>query len=161
MQPFAERLANSAFPTVTTQPSPTLTATASPQQVQWIPSDDKQGSAGLCINWVPTMGSLCANSADFVPWTQFKSELEQKVLPQTDVPQGSTLKLLPGNDGQPNWFIQILTPDAQPAGYVAIGENPSIDVYDGLIRVVVEGLPATTKSTATFQRYSDGSYLKR
>jgi len=149
-------------PQVTAQPSPDPTSTPSAQKVQWIPDNDGRGIAGLCINnWVMSPnGPVCPESVDFVSWSQLKDELQEKVLPQVrNVPEGSTLALK-DSQGQQNWIIQVIEPSGNEVANIWIGNDPSNNwSYDGLIHVGYPYAPLVV--WATFQRYSDGSYLKQ
>ncbi len=147
---------------VVTQPSSSPTPKPLAQTVQWIPDNDGRGTAGLCINdnWITTPNvPICRSSSDFVPWDQLKGELQQNVLRHViGIPSGSTLEIA-DYYGRRNWVVQVIGSDGNVIANVWIGNNPANNewIYDGLVRV---GYPPDTV-WSTFQRYSDGSYLKQ
>jgi hypothetical protein len=163
--PMAPKSRDAPVSTTVATQQPTLDQTSLPsaQVVQWIPDNDGRGTAGLCIkNWeMKSSSPVCLSTNDFVPWNNLRYELEREVLHNVrNVPQGSTLALKNGPQGERNWIIKVVDQTGNEVANIWIGNDPLNSwSYDGLVRVGYPFSPVTV--WATFQRYSDGTYREQ
>ncbi|MFN8475628.1 MAG: hypothetical protein U0822_25830 [Anaerolineae bacterium] len=120
----------------------------SPQMVQWYPAYKNRGP-GMCAQ------ASQNGCADFLEWSEFKAEVEQKLLPQAkNFPPGSTVTLDPAGQN-----VIVVAPDGGAVGVVLMQ-----DVAEDR-RTLEDGFLYLSDDTQEhvwykFQRYSDGSYLQ-
>jgi hypothetical protein len=137
---------------MTDPPQPTrFKAPPTLQQVRWGPVDSLP--AGIRA-WDESN-----SQEEFVPWTQLKSELEQKLLPQLRPDsRGYTFEIRDYN-GKKDWLVEIFDPNGQLHCDVWFGPNPDANwEFDGLVRV---GDPLEPPYVwMAFRRCSDGTYRK-
>lgn len=127
-----------------------------PQKARWGPLDGEQ--AGIVV----VEGDDLTKT--FVPWPALKPEIEKNLFPQVvQIPVGSSAEVVAfkGKDG---WLVKAVGPDDTSVAYLWFGPDPKNHwVFDGLVRVGMadpEGhsVPVVWQ---TYQRYSDGSYLRQ
>jgi len=117
------------------------------QSLSWGPDQGKD--AGVCLD-------ECSN---FVPWSEFSSELEKLVLPLTpNLPPNTSTKLA-SISGQKARGIQLTDQAGNVLANVWVGVNPKADWrFDGLLRIGSANSPP--KVWASFERLSNGSYRR-
>ena len=117
------------------------------QSLSWGPDQGKD--AGVCLDG-------CGN---FVPWSEFRSELEKLVLPLTpNLPPNTSTKLA-SISGQKARGIQLTDQAGNVLANVWVGVNPTADWrFDGLLRIGSANSPP--KVWASFERLSNGSYRR-
>jgi len=117
------------------------------QSLSWGPDQGKE--AGACLD-------ECSN---FVPWSEFRSELERLVLPLTPNLPSHASTNLGSLSGQNARVIQVTDQAGNVVGNVWVGVNPAADWrFDGLLRVGSANNPP--KVWASFERLSNGSYRR-
>jgi hypothetical protein len=119
------------------------------QVVSWGPNNGRQ--PGMLIR---------EPHVEFIPWSDLQPELSMRVLRNIDqIPEGSTLRIAPSRNGATNAIIEVVSPTQQVVAHVWIGGNPLHGfAEDGLVRVGFWGKPV--EIYATFERHTDGSYVR-
>ena len=118
-------------------------------KTRWAPVDTGQPGIKFIVD------GLLAES--FIPWFELKNEIRTKLLTQViQVPEEYNLELNTFK-GKPNWRIRI-EKSGTIIGHIWFGPNPEKGwKFDGLVRV---GKPEGIEVWQTFQRYSNGTYIR-
>jgi transcriptional regulator with XRE-family HTH domain len=123
----------------------------------------------LHTRWGPTVGKpagiVCYKGtavAEFIPWLQLKSEIEQKLLNQLGLNIPVNCKaVLSDFRGRYDWLIRILDSADKHVGDLWFGTNPDDSwAFDGLVRAGKEIVSNRCVVWQVFQRYSDGTYVR-
>jgi len=120
-----------------------------PGHVRWAPVDTGQPGINFLVN-----DSL---PESFIPWFELEDEIRTKLLTQViQVPEDYNLELNTFK-GKPNWRIRI-EKLGTIIGHIWFGPNPENGwKFDGFVRI---GKPEGTEVWQTFQRYSNGTYIR-
>jgi hypothetical protein len=133
------------------QATQTSVELAQPQIVRWGPSDGLP--AGIWLNRA---------DGSFIPWTELKEELEQKLLNQLGqrIPPGCTVTIQ-DYFGRKDWVMRIQDPSGNEVGSMWLGNDPMNEWrFDGMVRAGKTLSDREWEVWQTFQRFSDGSYRR-
>jgi hypothetical protein len=157
LQPRATPPPSASTTTQTEKPDRTPSPPASTAAVSAIPLRSQS------LSWGPDQGKdpgACLDGcATFLPWAEFRSEIEKLVLPMTSHLPPNTSTQLAALAGQKARVIQVTDQTGTVVGNVWVGVNPAADWrFDGLLRVGSAGSPPQV--WASFERLSNGSYRR-
>jgi hypothetical protein len=128
-----------------------------PQEARWGPVDG--AAPGIFVIYAEDS----TKAKVFIPWSELQPEIEKRLFPQVgQIPMGSHAEVV-AFKGKDNWLVRATGPNGAVVAYIWFGSDPQNGwIFDGLIRA---GTSSPDGSHAvvwqTFQRYSDGSYLRQ
>jgi hypothetical protein len=122
-----------------------------PQQVRWGPT---VGQAAGILTWNADDGT----NEKFIAWAELKKELKVKLTPQLFADKSSLRFELLDHHGKPDWLLQLFDIEGKYCD-VWFGVNPEKGwSFDGLVHFgQADVMPHIWQ---TYQRYSDGSYMR-
>ncbi len=128
------------------KPPAKMNVVTMPELVRWGPLDGRK--AGICID----------GCKKFIPWAEFREEINQRFLPQVGKVQANSKAVLENYAGRRDWVVRVVSATNKEIVHIWFGGDPENNwSHDGLIRI---GTPNPLKIFGTYQRYSDGSYRK-
>jgi len=123
-----------------------MNAVTVPELVRWGPLDGRK--AGICID----------GCKKFIPWPEFREEINQRLLPQVGKVRANSKAVLQDYAGRRDWIVRVISATDKEIVHIWFGGDPENNwSHDGLIRI---GTPNPLEVFGTYQRYSDGSYRK-
>jgi hypothetical protein len=123
---------------------------AVPQLVRWSPN--RGGVAGIDILTEPSM---------FVSWDVLKDQILNALIPQVQNLGVDSSVRLKKFRGRKNWIVAVSDVERKEVANIWFGTNPTNHwAHDGLVRIGPVKKEATGQVWQTFQRYSDGTYLR-